>query len=238
MKRIIYFIIIINLVLPIYGQSQTYTLNTCKDSALINNIKIRNKVLDIEASEQVKKAAFTSYFPQVEASAFAYKFSDPLINFNMPGGNLPVYDGNPVNLPTATEFAYFPGMSMSLLENGLLAFATATQPLYAGNRITNGNKLANLGLEVNQIQLISIQKEINLETEKQFWQILSLYEKKKTLENYITLLDTLHENVSIAVEAGMINRNDLLKVELQQNELRMNQSKLLNGIKLDRKSVV
>jgi outer membrane protein TolC len=218
--------------MPAQLRAQSYTLEACKDSALLNNIDIKNKALDIKASEQVKKAAFTNYFPQVEASAFAYKFSDALLEMNVPAMDLPVYDGNPQNLPIATQFAHFPGMPMSMIEKGNIAMATATQPLYAGRQIANGNKLANIGIEVNEIQLKSIRKEILLETERQYWQIISLYEKKKTLENYITLLDTLHQNVSISVKAGMITRNDLLKVQLQQNELQMNLSKLTNGIEL------
>jgi len=83
-----------------------YTLEQCKTLALQNNAQIKNKVLDVESSQQVKKAAYTKYFPLVDATAFAYKFTDPLINMEMQGGNLPVYDGNPANLPLATQFAY------------------------------------------------------------------------------------------------------------------------------------
>ena len=232
MKQIIYSIFLCLQFMPVQLRAQVYTLEACKDSALIDNIDIKNKALDIKASEQVKKAAFTNYFPQVEASAFAYKFSDALIEMDVPAMDLPVYDGNPQNLPIATQFAHFPGMPMSMIEKGNIAMATATQPLYAGRQIANGNKLANIGIEVNEIQLKSIRKEILLETERQYWQIISLYEKKKTLESYIALLDTLHQNVSISVKAGMITRNDLLKVQLQQNELQMNLSKLTNGIEL------
>jgi len=51
----------------------------------------------------------------------------------------------------------------------------------------------------------------------------------KTLENYTSLLDTLHKEVTDALNAGLITRNDLLKVELKQNELQMNRLKLENG---------
>ncbi len=60
-----------------------YTLEQCKTLALQNNAQIKNKVLDVESSQQVKKAAYTKYFPLVDATAFAYKFTDPLINMEM-----------------------------------------------------------------------------------------------------------------------------------------------------------
>ncbi|WP_238768127.1 efflux RND transporter permease subunit [Maribellus maritimus] len=206
-----------------------YTLEQCKTLALQNNAQIKNKVLDVESSQQVKKAAYTRYFPQVDATAFAYKFTDPLINMEMQGGNLPVYDGNPANLPLATQFAYFPSVSIPLIEEGVIGMATATQPVYAGKQISTGNKLADLGIEVNQLQLKSTEKEIAFETEKRYWQIVSLGEKMKTLENYTSLLDTLHKEVTDALNAGLITRNDLLKVELKQNELQMKRLKLENG---------
>ena len=109
---------------------------------------------------------------------------------------------------------------------------TAIQPVFAGQRITTGNKLANLGVEVSQLQLISTKNETLYETEKQYWQIVSLNEKMKTLERYIQLVDTLHKEVNDAYQAGLITRNDLLKVELKQNELKMNRLKLENGIAL------
>jgi Outer membrane protein len=218
--------------LPFTVHAQTYSLAQCKEMAMEHNAQIKNKKLDVEASKEVKKAAFTKYFPQVSASAFAYRFTDPLINMEIAGGDLPVYDGNPANLQTATEFAYFPGMAFSMLEKGVVGTATATQPIYAGGRITTGYKLANIGLEVSELQLKATEKEILLTTEKQYWQIVSLGEKKKTLEDYITLLDTLHKDVSNALEAGLITQNDLLKVELKQNELQMNLSQLLNGMEL------
>ncbi len=215
-----------------WATAQTYSLEQCKKMALENNVQMKNKTLDLEASEKVKKAAFTKYFPQVKANAFGYWFTDPLMEMNVEGGNLPVYDGNLANLATATEFAYFPGMSLSMIEKGWAGAVTATQPLYAGGQIRTGNKLANIGIDVNELQLSSMQKSVELETEKQYWQVISLNEKLKTVNEFVNLLDTLHKNVADAVEVGMVTRNDLLKVELKQNELQMSLSQLTNGISL------
>jgi outer membrane protein TolC len=214
------------------ASSQSLNLDSCKQLARQNNALIRNKILDTQASEQEKKAAFTKYFPQVSAMAATFRFDKPLFNMDMPGGNLPVYDGNPANLPNATQFAYFPGTSISMMENISLGLATATQPVFAGRRIATGNQLANLGVEVSQLQLEAAREEISAETEKQYWQIIALNEKMKTLDRYIQLVDTLHREVNDAYKAGLITRNDLLKVELKQNELKMNKLKLSNGITL------
>jgi len=208
------------------------TLEQCKTMSLENNAQVKNQRISIQSAEEVKKAAFTKYFPTVEATALSFRFDKPLMELNMEGGNLPVYDGNPANLATATQFAYFPGTNISMLEKGTIGMVTAIQPVFAGQRIAIGNKLANLGVEVNQLQLVSTKNETLFETEKQYWQIVSLSEKMKTLERYIQLVDTLHKEVNDAYQAGLITRNDLLKVELKQNELQMNRLKLENGIAL------
>ncbi len=217
---------------PFLMAQNNYSLEQCKTLALQNNVQIKNKKLDVAVSEQVKKAAFTKYFPQVEATALSFRFDKPLIEFNMPGGNLPVYDGNLANLASATQFAYFPGINLSMFEKGTVGLVTATQPVFAGRRITTGNMLATLGTEVNQIQLASTRNDIAIETEKQYWQIVELGEKMKTLEHFIQMVDTLHKEVNDVYKAGLVTRNDLLKVELKQNELQINRVKLANGISL------
>jgi outer membrane protein TolC len=219
---------------PLLSAQNSYSLQQCKTMALQNNFQVKNKVLEAEVSEQVKKAAFTKYFPQVEATALSFRVNKPLMEMNIPGGNLPVYDGNPANLPLATQFAYFPGTSISMFEKGTIGMVTATQPVFAGRRIALGNKLAGLGVEVSQMQLEVTQDEISFETEQQYWQLFALEEKSKTLERYIQLVDTLHKEVNDAFQAGLITKNDLLKVELKQNELEMNRLKLANGIKLSK----
>jgi outer membrane protein TolC len=215
---------------PFLMAQNNYSLEQCKTLAIQNNAQVKNKVLDVNVSEEVKKAAYTKYFPQVEATAMTFRFDKPLLDMKIPGGDLPVYDGNAVNLATATQFAYFPGMNISLLEKGTIGFATATQPVFAGSRITNGNKLASLGIEVSKIQLASTRDEVLIETERQYWKIVELGEKMKTLNDYIQMIDSLHKEVNDVYNAGLIIRNDLLKVELKQNELQINRVQLKNGI--------
>ncbi|MDD4191191.1 MAG: efflux RND transporter permease subunit, partial [Mangrovibacterium sp.] len=234
MKPSIATLLILMLVSPTLMAQKNYTLDECKTWALQNNAAVKNKKLEVASAQEVKKAALTRYFPQVEASALAFRFDKPLMEMELEGGNLPVYDGNPANLPAASQFAYFPGGNFSLLEKGTIGMATAIQPVFAGSQISTGNKLANLGITVGELQLASAKNRIILDTEIQYWQIVSLNEKMKTLEQYLQMVDTLHREVADAYEAGLITRNDLLKVELKQNELEMDRLKLANGIELAR----
>ncbi|MDP4185696.1 MAG: efflux RND transporter permease subunit, partial [Bacteroidota bacterium] len=93
-----------------------YSLAQCKKMALENNAQIKNSNLEIKASEQIKKATYTKYFPTASATLMSFRTTDPLIPAKIPAANLPVYDGNLDNLASAKQFAYFPGMNISALD--------------------------------------------------------------------------------------------------------------------------
>ena len=215
-------------------KAQTYSLDSCKNLALKNNFKIKEAVSDVAESEQVKKNAFTNYFPKVNASATAIKFNDYLIKGNIPQMNLPVYDGNMANLSAATQFTYFPGMEIKAINNAKVANIMAMQPVFAGGRIYNGNRLASVGIEINKDKQAMTTTDVIVRTEELFWTVLSLEEKLKTLDNYIQLLDTLQRDVNNALKAGLIQRNDLLKVQLKRNDLLVSRFKLTNGLTLSK----
>ncbi len=168
----------------------------------------------------------------MSANVLGFQAINPLIEFNVEGGNLPVYDGNPANLATATEFAYFPGLELSLLQRSAIGVLNIAQPVYAGGKIKTGNELATLNVDVKEKQHKLTENEVLLKTEQQYWQLISLQEKQKTLEKYELLLADIRKQVDDAYKAGLIIKNDVLKVQIKQSELEANKNKLLNGRKL------
>lgn len=231
MKKLIIIIISVSCSVIVYGQT-VLTLKEYKELAIKNNISIKNSLLETEASKQVKKGAFTNYFPKISVMAFAMKAKDPLLKFNTQGGNLPVYDGNPANIPIATQFAYLPGSSIQMLDKTALGLVNVTQPIFSGGRIITGNKLAKVGIAVKEQQQKLTQNDVLLKTEQQYWQILSLQEKEKTVEKYEAFLEGINKQVNDAFKSGLIIKNDLLKVQIKKNELNSNKSKLHSGKKL------
>jgi multidrug efflux pump subunit AcrB/outer membrane protein TolC len=214
------------------GAQNVYTLDQCKKLSLEHNNQVKNAMLEVSASDQVRKSAITRFFPTISATASVFRLHDNLFDLKIPGGNLPVYDGNPINLIHPTQFAYFPGMSFSMFDRGTVGALSAFQPVFAGGRILYGNQLAKLGTEVSTAQLSLARNEVLLKTEEQYWQIVSLDEKLKTTGLYEQFLDTLYKEVNDAWHDGLITHNDLLKVSIKQNEIRMNKMKLENGRRL------
>jgi outer membrane protein TolC len=125
-----------------------------------------------------------------------------------------------------------PPIPLGMLEKGTIGAVMAMQPVFAGGQIINGNRLAKLGVEVAELQKTVSDDEILLTVEQYYWQMVALEEKTKTVAEAETLLNRIHADVKDALDAGLITRSDLLKVELKQNELESGKLKLANGVKL------
>ncbi|MDR0834935.1 MAG: TolC family protein [Candidatus Symbiothrix sp.] len=203
---------------PLWGAGGL-TLEQCKALALKNNVQAKNSQLGIEIAEQTKKEAFTHYFPSISASGTGFKTNNPMIEAELPLGAML---GNP-NMPP---------VGVNALETGIVGSITATQPLFAGGQIVNGNKLAKLGVEVSRYQKKMSDDEINLKTEEFYWQLYALEEKTRTIAEIETMLNSVHKDVTVAYNAGLMTKNNVLKVELKQTELASNKLKLESGIKL------
>ncbi len=232
MKNIILYIILGLILVNVPLNAQNIKLDSAKILALENNKRIKDAQFKLKASEKVKENAFTNYFPKVEASGFALRSSDYLLDIQTPEMNLPIYDGNPANLPNATQFAYVPSLNIQSLDYVNTAMVTATLPIYAGGRIRNGNNLAQLGVGINQDQLNLSTDQALTTTEGYYWNLVALNEKKITLHNYEKLLLRLQKEVQDYYDAGLINKSDLLKVKLELNKIEVNKLELNNGIEM------
>lgn len=204
-------------------------LSEAKIMAISNNVKIKNSELEIAAAKNSLEGAKTHYYPQVRADGILMYAVNPLMEINSPGGNLPVYDGNPANLATATEFAYFPASQMGVLQQMGVANLSVSQPIYTGGKIKIGNEMAAKGVAIREEQKRMTEKELQLTVEQQYWQIVALQEKQKTIDGFRELLDRLEVQVNDAYKAGLIIRNDIYKVQLEQSQLAINENKLRNG---------
>ena len=227
-------------VIPAFSQ-ELLTLEQCKELALRNNMQVKNAELTIEAAKEQKKEAFTKYFPSISLSGGGFQANKPMMSVDMDLTSVmsavtPVImwameQGAPID-PNALAALGNGPMKIEALKNGVIGGVMLTQPIFAGGQIVNGNKLAQAGVEVRQLQKKITDSEILLTTERYFWQLVSMKEKMKTIENSEKMLDHILSDVKVAVEAGLTTRNDLLRVELERNKLESNRSKAENGLQI------
>jgi outer membrane protein TolC len=222
--------------LPLFAQ-QTYTLQQIKDSALHNNIAIRNAKHSIEAAQQQRKEAFTKYFPNVSGTGLWFNANKGMAQTTInPSESISPELGATLAqmLPAEALAALANPISISMMKNGTIGALTAVQPVFAGGQIINGNKLAKVGEDVSRLQLQLSENEVEKTAEQYFWQLASLQEKMKTVEAVDTLLRDIYKDVDVAVRAGLVMRNDLLQVQLRQNDIQSQRLKLQNGISIVR----
>lgn len=186
-----------------------FSLQDCRGLALRNNAGMATSENDIKAAQETRREAFTKYFPEVSAGATAFRANHDMLQYNV------------LDLVT-----------LGLIRKGKTAGVWAIQPVFMGGRIINGNKLASLGEEVAKIRKELTTDDVLLTTDNLYWNLTSLKATKKTVESAIVMLDSLAASVGAAVEAGMVVKNDLLKVNIKRNEYRNTLVDLDNGINL------
>ena len=228
-------VIILSLLLSLSALAQEpektcFSVQDCIDMALENNIELKNSQLEIDKARATKNEAQTAYLPTVSAQAVAFDALNPIISFGIED-----IDNAQLRQILYTLYAEY-GANMGLqkeysfVQNGVILNAMATEPIYAGGRIRNGNKLAKLGIEAAEYQSKIKEDEVRLQTETLYWQIVALQEKETTLDLLDRLLDTLDKDLSGAIEAGLAMPTDQYKLRVKQNESQLNRKKLNDGI--------
>ena len=214
---------------------QFMTLQELKDSALKNNIAIRDARNSIDAASQQRKEALTKYFPNISANGAWFNANKHIIDKNMkPTDYVPTSVAMAMAqiLPPEALIDLVNPINVSMVKDGIIAGVTATQPVFAGGKIINSNRLARVGVEASRLQLRLSENEVEQKTEQYYWQLVTLEEKMNTIKAVEELLADIHKDVDVAVRAGLVMRNDLLQVELRQNDIESQKLKLQNGISI------
>ena len=235
MKHTIVLVCLLMLMFSVFAQqpdSRRLSVQNCIDMALENNIELKNSQLEIDKAKATKNEAHAEYYPTVSAQAVAFDALNPMITFGIED-----IDNAQLRQILYTLYAEY-GANMGLdkeysfVQNGVMLNAMATEPIYAGGRIRNGNKLAKLGVEAAETQAKVKEDEVCLQTETLYWQIVALQEKLATLDQLDRLLDTLDKDLSGAIEAGLAMPTDQFKLKVKQNESQLNRKKVTDGITL------
>lgn len=210
-----WYILLGALTFPALLHAEKYSLQQCVEKALASNANLRNARLEIDAAAEDKNEAFSKFFPEVSATGSAFVGAKDLMRGEM-------------------EVPMMGSMPLSMIKKGVVANITAMQPIYAGGQVLNGNKLAALQHEVRQLQYAMTEKDVRQNVQDYYWRLVSLRGNVSTLDAVDSQLNEVHRQTTQFVEAGVINRNDLLRVEMKQQEMKSQRLTLENGIELVR----
>lgn len=233
MKRYILTLVLAFLTLGLSAQNaDVLTLDDCFALAKANNAQFKTNKIDIAKAQEVKKQVFTKYFPQISLNYMAYYAVNPIIQYGVDDINdefgeilkaiIELINDAGGNIPTEID----------LMKQGHSVSALAIQPIYAGGRIRNGNKLAQLGVEAAELQAAVSERDVLENIESTYYLVVGLKSKVATLETALTLIDSLDHVANVALKAGLVTKNDVLRVALERNKYKALQMQLNNGIVL------
>ena len=224
--------------LTAYGtqtSAQTLTLDSCLALARKHNADIRTSQLEVLKAQEVKRQAFTKYFPQLQLGAFGYYAAEPLIRFGLE-------DIQSNDMRELLELIYEIAETstdvkkeLTLMKKGASLSGTVVQPIFVGGRIVNGNRLAKLGVEAAELQATAKMRDVMENIESSYYLVTGLQQKVATLEAALNLIDSLDHTVDVALANGLVTKADALQVQLKRNEMLANQQMLTSGIRLSKR---
>lgn len=225
--------IIILLLLPLLMQAEVLTLDSCVAIARQSNAAIRTSQLDVVKAHEVKRQVFAKFFPQVQGAFTAYHALHPLVHLT----SADIKADNLRELIQAFEKSMQEDdpnfeAKFDAMEHGLSIGVSAFQPIFVGGRLVNGIRLADVGVQAATLQQQVSEREALEEVESTYYLVLGLQEKRLTVQSVLVLLEQLQQTAQTAYETGLITQADVLQVQLKMNEMRSNELRVANGIRL------
>lgn len=193
----------------VHAQQSEYirlTQAVCHELSVKNSEDVQKQQNALQQALLDKEIAFAHYLPDIDASIISVLMKDTKIT-----------DGMYLQM-TGT---YMAGLSLTL-------------PLYVGGKITTGNKLAKVGVEVQKINQEKTRQDVIYEADKAYFTYLAVKSKVTMLEAYMQQMDSLISMVSLSVGVEMATNNDLLRIKTKRSEVEYNLEKANNGVELCR----
>lgn len=228
------------------SSQQVLTLERSREMALKNNKQMAIAAEGTEMAGYNVKAYKSNFLPKISATG-NYLLTTASLEKLVPGFHLPTYipdaSGELVpnilttvdGMPIFKEYAFFPGMDLSLKPNGTyIAGLRVEMPIYMGGKISSAYNMSKIGEEMARLNEAKTRNEVIMEADVAYWTYVETLELAKTAIAYNELVRQLEVDVANAYNTGMAPRNDLLKVQVKLNEVELQMLRAENGVRLAR----
>lgn len=223
MKRT--FVLLLALFSTTYMQGQrTLTLEECRDLSIKNNKELQISGEKVRVAGYEKQAAATKYFPQISAMG-TYMRNQKDIN---------LLDGTTVaglNQMLPMDVSGFFHLD---IQNVWLGSVSLVQPVFMGGKIIAYNQITRYAKELAESMNDLKLQDLIYKTDETYWQVVSLVNKKKLADSYVSLLRKMDGDVQSMIDEGVATPADGLSVKVKLNEAEMAQTKVDNGLSLSR----
>ena len=171
------------------------------------------KSLALSNNKKIKKADKTIEAAKAAKSS-VYASDKPFVEASGMG----VHVGDPLNTLLPEFFA-----------NASLG---VTQVIYAGGKINTAKQMSSTAVDLYTSQKELTDSEVLLNVETTYWQIINVKSKVELANKYKALLTELLKDLTNSYNAGIIYKNDVLRVQVQLNQAELDLTKAKDGLKL------
>ncbi|MDO5017479.1 MAG: TolC family protein [Porphyromonas sp.] len=209
------------------AQSPTpMSLDQCRVLALERNKQIQMAQADAVTSDYLVLSAKTKYLPRIDFIGGWIHPGDRTIR------PLAVDLDLPNILPTGLSMPLdFAGIAPKEIYAGGFVLR---QPLFTGFKIVEANKMARYTSDIAHQKVRMEEAEVLATVDEAYWRVISVQEKVNVAKAYNLLLDRLRHDLENLYAEGMTTRNEVLKVQVQQNDAELSLVKVENALELSK----
>ncbi|MFV0270201.1 MAG: TolC family protein [Macellibacteroides fermentans] len=207
----------------VYGQ-RTLTLDECRSLAIQNNKELQIAGEKVRVAGYDKQAALTNYFPQVSAMG-TYMRNQKDINLLDDKTVAGLGKLLPIDVGAFTHLD---------IQDVWLGNVSLVQPVFMGGKIIAYNQITKYAKELAQSMNDLKLQDVIYKTDEAYWQVVSLVNKKRLADSYVSLLRKMDIDVQALIEEGGATQVDGMSVRVKLNQAEMAQTKVDNGLALSR----
>ncbi len=218
MKRIYSFLVFLWLInITSVISAQTYlTLEQCREMALSSSKQTAISQLKIDKSLYESRSYKANFLPKFYSQ-----------------GSYSLYNKDFEYTLSIPELQILPPIPIELSMNNLYTFGVkATQPIYMGGKIRGAYKASVIGNRISELNKKVSDSQLILDVDQAYWNLVKAIESSRLANKYSLLVDNLYKDVSNGYKSGMLNRVDVLMVEVKINEAKLALKKSQNAVRL------
>lgn len=181
-------------------EAATLSVNEYKEQVLDYSRQIRQSSEERIAMQEAIKAAKTAFFPALDFSGnYQYRINKYDLDFG-------------------------PGMSVEMDHNTYSLGATVSQPIYAGGKIYNSYKAAQVQGKITTEAETLTTDNVIYSADLNYWSAAARKGMYQVMCQYVDIVQELANVLTIRFEDGQISKTDLLQVQSRLKEAEINKS--------------
>lgn len=212
MKKILFLFVFFSFALLAQNNTIMLTMDDAINLALDKNSELKIAKMEVEKSEQKLREARSGLFPKLDLSGQYQRYIDKPVIF----------------LPPGSPF----GRTLVIgSDNSYLAAAQLSIPLFA-LPLYEGIGLASDALEIAEQNYISVKNKIVGDVKKSFLAVILTRETKDVMQQSLKNAQDNFENIKRLNSAGTLSDYDVLRAEVQVENLKPSVLQMENNYKL------